>query len=254
MKMIERNEGAAKAALLIHPMLSSAEGLEQCVTRFWGNDVHCFLPDLSAHGEASGQTYESAEQEARAIHDHLIARNCTHLQLGFGASLGGVVLFELLKFADLTFDHVFFEGVSFYEHAPLLCFALTKVFLSKHRKAVKDPELSKRKMSEIYGEIAGPAMAKRFIAVNEESIRNIIHDCGYVQLPELTAEQQKRCVFAYGEKDSDLKECKKVLPAKYPRAQLKIWPGYAHCGKMTADSEAYDAMLKRDMEQNDERQ
>ena len=46
MKMIERNKTAETAALLIHPMLSSAEGLEQCVTRFWGEDVRCFLPDL----------------------------------------------------------------------------------------------------------------------------------------------------------------------------------------------------------------
>ena len=245
MKMIERNEGAAKAALLIHPMLSSAEGIEQCVTRFWGNDVHCFLPDLSAHGEASGETYVSAKEEARAIHDYLIGRNCTHLQLGFGASLGGVVLFELLSYPDLIFDHVFFEGVSFYERAPLLCFALTRVFLSKHRKAVKDPELSKRKMSEIYGQIAGPAMAKRFIAVNETSIRNIIHDCGYVDLPLLSPELQKRCIFAYGEKDSDLKQCRKTLPAKYPGAELKIWPGFAHCGRMTAESEEYAAMLKQ---------
>ena len=245
MKMIERNEGATKAVLLIHPMLSSAEGIEQCVTRFWGDDVHCFLPDLSAHGEASGQTYLSAMEEARAIHDYLIEQNCTHLQLGFGASLGGVVLFELLRYPDLTFDHVFFEGVSFYERAPLLCFALTRVFLSKHRKAVKDPELSKRKMSEIYGQTAGPAMAKRFIAVNEMSIRNIIHDCGYVDLPPLSPELQKRCVFAYGEKDSDLKQCKKALPTRYPGSELKIWPGFAHCGRMTAESEDYAAMLKQ---------
>ena len=244
MKMIERNEGAAKAALLIHPMLSSAEGLEQCVTSYWGGDVHCFIPDLSAHGAACTQTYHSAQAEAKAINDHLVARGCTHLQLAFGASLGGVVLFALLGYEDLTFDHVFFEGVSFYERAPLLCFVLTRVFLAKHRKAAKDPALSKRKMSAIYGDVAGPAMAKRFIAMNEESIRSIIHDCGYVQLPELTAQLQQRCVFAYGETDSDLKACKKLLPAKYPGAQLKIWPGYAHCGRMSKDSERYAAMLK----------
>ena len=244
MKMPERNQGAAKTALLIHPMLSSAEGIEQCVSGLCADDIHCFIPDLSAHGQASGQTYHSAAEEARAIHDHLIKMGCTNLQLGFGASLGGVVLFELLKYEDLTFDHIFFEGVSFYEHAPLLCFALTWVFLSKHRKAVKDPELSKRKMSAIYGNIAGPAMAKRFIAMNEESIRGIIHDCAYVRLPDLSEGMQGRCVFAYGEKDSDLKQCKKLLPIKYPHAELKIWPGYAHCWRMTADPESYSAMLK----------
>ena len=248
MKMHEYNGGASKTALLIHPMLSAAEGIEQCVTDFWGEEVHCFLPDLSAHGEAAAETYHSAAEEAKAIHDSLAERGCTHLQLGFGASLGGVVLFELLKFEDLTFDRVFFEGVSFYEHAPLICFALTRAFLSKHRKAVKDPQLSRRKMSAIYGETAGPAMAKRFIAMNEASIRSVIHDCGYVQLPQLSAQMQKRCVFAYGETDSDLKQCKKVLPTKYPDAELKVWPGYAHCGRMTADSEGYAAMLKEYME------
>lgn len=247
MKMQERNENATKTALLIHPMLSCGDGIEQCVTNFWGTDVHCFIPDLSAHGEAASETYHSAKEEAQAIHDYLAERGCTHLHLGFGASLGGVVLFELLNYPDLTFDHVFFEGVSFYERAPLLCFMLTRVFLSKHRKAVKDPELSRRKMSAIYGETAGPAMAKRFIAMNEASIRSIIHDCSYVQLPNLSEEVQRRCVFAYGEKDSDLKECKKLLPSKYPGAELKIWPGYAHCGRMTADSENYAAMLKQYM-------
>lgn len=147
MKMYERNPGQGRTALLIHPMLSSAEGIELCVTNFWGEGVHCFVPDLSGHGED-----------------------------------------------------------------------------------------------------AGPAMAKRFIAMNEESIRHIIHDCGYVQLPELSPEMQKRCVFAYGEKDSDLKQCRKLLPKKYPGAALKVWPGYAHCGKMTAESQNYAAMLKQILE------
>lgn len=249
MKLYERNPEQHKTAVLIHPMLSSAEGINLCVTNFWGEDVHCFVPDLSAHGEDAAATYHSAAEEAKAIHDVLVEKGCTHLNLGFGASLGGVVLFELLKFQDLTFDHIFFEGVSFYEKAPLLNFVLTQVFLSKHRKAVKDPELSRRKMSAIYGETAGPAMAKRFIAMNKESIRNIIHDCAYVQLLELSPGIQKRCVFAYGEKDSDLKQCKKILPEKYPCAELKIWPGYAHCGKMTAESQNYAAMLKQILEE-----
>ena len=248
MKMHEYNQEAEKTVLLIHPMLSSAEGIELCVTSHWGKDVHCFIPDLAAHGEGMAATYHSAEEEAKAIHDALVQKDCTHLQLGFGASLGGVVLFELLKYADLTFDHVFFEGVSFYEKVPLLCFVLTRVFLGKHRKAVKDPESSARKMSELYGNEAGPAMARRFIGMNEESIRNVIHDCGYVQLPTLSPEVQKQCVFAYGGKDSDLKQGKKILPQKYPLSKLEVWPGYAHCGKMTADSEQYAAMLKQYVE------
>lgn len=249
MKMHEHNRDAEKTALLIHPMLSSAEGIDLCITSYWGKEIHCFVPDLSAHGDDRAATYHSAAEEAKAIHDDLIKKDCTHLQLGFGASLGGVVLFELLKYNDLTFDRVFFEGVSFYENAPLLCFVLTQVFLNKHRIAAKKPELSAKKMSALYGSEAGPAMAGRFISMNEESIRNVIHDCGYVQLPTLSPEMQKRCVFAYGEKDSDLKRCQKLMPQKYPQAKLEIWPGYAHCGKMTAESGHYAAMLKQYLQQ-----
>ena len=46
MKMYERNPEQSKTAVLIHPMLSSAEGIELCVTNFWGGAVHCFLPEL----------------------------------------------------------------------------------------------------------------------------------------------------------------------------------------------------------------
>lgn len=101
MKMYERNPGQGRTALLLHPMLSSAEGIELCVTNFWGEGVHCFVPDLSGHGEDAAATYHSAAEEAKAIHDVLVEQGCTHLDLGFGASLGGVVLFEMLKFPDL---------------------------------------------------------------------------------------------------------------------------------------------------------
>ena len=88
MKMYERNPGQGRTALLIHPMLSSAEGIELCVTNFWGEGVHW-------HGEDAAAAYHSAAEEAKAIHDVLVEQGCTHLDLGFGASLGGVVLFEL---------------------------------------------------------------------------------------------------------------------------------------------------------------
>ena len=35
-----------------------------------------------------------------------------------------------------------------------------------------------------------------------------------------------------------------MQPKKYPAAALKVWPGYAHCGRMTADSKNYTAMLR----------
>lgn len=99
--------------LLIHPMLSSAEGMKTVLVSNMGNDLRYLVPDLAAHGEEDATEFVSASQEAAQIHDWLLKHNITHLSLGFGTSLGGVVLSELLKFNDLAFYHIFFEGTSF---------------------------------------------------------------------------------------------------------------------------------------------
>ena len=51
-------------------------------------------------------------------------------------------------------------------------------------------------MTKLYGEKAS-VMADTFIAMNEESILNIIHDCAFVELPALTEAEQRKCLFTY---------------------------------------------------------
>lgn len=233
--------------LLIHPMLSSAEGMKTVLVSNMGDDLRYLVPDLAAHGEEDATEYVSASQEAVQIHDWLLEHDIPHLSLGFGASLGGVVLSELLKFNDLTFDHLFFEGTSFWTEeflASALEFVLKRVFLAKHRKAIADPELSVQKMEQLYGKVAAKPMSEHFIAMSDQSIQNIIHDCSYVNLPALSPDIQRRCIFTYGEKDFDLKHARKVLPKVYPEATLTVWRGYDHCERMTSDSAAYGQILR----------
>lgn len=245
MKMNSINEDKSKTILLIHPMLSSSEAMKLFIADYLGDDYHYLIPDLANHATALDQTYKSAKIEAKEIYNYLKEHNITDIQLGFGASLGGVVLFELLKYEDINFKHMFFEGTSFNEHATLVNYITKKIFLSKHKKAVANPSLSVQKMSKIYGETSGEVMAKAFISMNEESIKNIVYDCAFVDLPELSKEKQELCVFAFGEKDSDLKPAKKVQPIKYPHSTLKIWKGYDHCTRMTQDTEEYSKILKQ---------
>lgn len=244
MIMHDFNMENGQTILLIHPMLSSANGMKTVVADYLGSSFHYLIPDLSAHGEAVKQEYKSASEEAKEIHDYLQEKGNTRIQLAFGASLGGVVLCELLKYADIVFEHIFFEGTSFYKHAPIREFCIRMVFLKKHQKAVANPELSVRKMKEIYGERAARPMAEQFIAMSEDSIRNIVYDCANVALPELGKELQERCVFAYGEKDADYAEAKKIQPKMYPYAEMKVWTGYEHCTKMTENPEAYANLLR----------
>ena len=233
--------------LLIHPMLSSASNMKATLCDRMGPGLRFLVPDLSAHGDEAGAPYLSAASEAAAIHEWLASRGLSRLSLGFGASLGGVVLFELLRFPDLSFDQLFIEGVSFYSGGPVARVGgsvLSRVMVVKHRKAVRDPKAGARKLARLYGEETARSMVASFAAMSEESIRAIVHDCSHVSLPPLSPTTQRRCTFAYGEKDSDLRLARRTAPRLYPGAELVVWPGSGHCEHMSRDSVAYGAMLR----------
>ena len=235
------------AALIIHPMLSSASSMKAALCDHMGPNLRFLVPDLSAHGDEASAPYVSAAAEAGAIHEWLSSRGVRHLSLGFAASLGGVILFELLRFPDLSFDRLFIEGVSFYSGGPVARVGgavLSRVMIAKHRKAVRDPEAGARKLARLYGEEAARSMVLSFAAMSEDSVRAIVHDCSRVTLPHLSPDVQRRCTFAYGEKDSDLRLARRTIPRLYPEAGLRVWPGWGHCERMSRDSVAYGAMLR----------
>ncbi len=233
--------------LLIHPMLSSASRMKAAVADHMGAGLRFLVPDLSAHGDEASAPYVSAAAEAAAIHKWLASHGIRRLSLGFGASLGGVILFELLRFPDLVFDRLFIEGVSFYSGGPVARVGgavLSRVMVAKHRKAVRDPEAGARKLARLYGEEAARSMVASFAAMSEDSVRAIVRDCSHVRLPSLSPTTQRRCTFAYGQKDSDLRLAQRVIPRLYPEAELRVWPGSGHCERMSRDSVAYGAMLR----------
>ena len=87
-------------------------------------------------------------------------------------------------------------------------------------------------------------MAESLAAMSEESIRAIVRDCSRVTLPHLSPDVQRRCTFAYGQKDSDLRLARRTVPRIYPDAELVVWPGRGHCERMSRDSRAYGQMLR----------
>ena len=233
--------------LLVHPMLSSASRMKAAVADHMGSGLRFLIPDLSAHGDETSAPYVSAAAEAAAIHEWLTSHEVRCLSLGFGASLGGVVFFELLRFPGLSFGRLFIDGVSFYSGGPISRAGgalLSRIMVAKHRKAVRDPEAGVRKLARLYGEEVARPMAESLAIMSEESIRAIVRDCSRVALPRLSPDVQRRCTFAYGEKDSDLRLARRAIPRIYPDAELRVWPGWGHCERMSRDAVAYGAMLR----------
>ena len=246
MNILDLNSNQKETILLIHPMLSSAQGMKSLIADQLGQEFRYIIPDLSAHGRSASDTYESALKESQMIYDYLKDHQIKDLRLGFGASLGGVVLLQLLNHKDISFGKLIFEGVSLWTNAPLLDVFTRYLLLIKHRKALRNRDIAVHKMVSLYGE-KGVMMADSFIAMDEESIKHISHDCAFVDLPNLTPEEQKSCVFFYGSKEFDLIAAKKVLPQKYPQAKFHIWQGYGHCRKITENPRAYSKILRNEI-------
>lgn len=247
MKALDLNSETKRTVLFIHPMLSSAEGMKVQLADNLGSDLRYIIPDLSAHGKSIDKTYHTSKEEAEEIYKYLKSHGIKELELAYGASLGGVILLQLLRYKDLKIKKVIFEGCSLWQNSWIQEFFIRKVFIKKHRKAVENRELAVKKMTKLYGEKAS-VMSDTFIAMNEESILNIIHDCAFVELPVLTEAEQKKCLFTYGSKEFDLKSAKKFLPKNYPHASLKLWDGYGHCTKITRDNAAYCDFIRKEID------
>ena len=207
------------------------------------NEYRFIIPDLSGHGEVMNEVYVSAAEEARMLTQYLLEHGITKIDLGFAASLGGVVLFEVLNRDEIWFRRLFFEGVSFYERAKLGGFLMTKIMLAKQKKGLRNPKLAVEKMSKMFGSRAGKVMAERFLRMNPLSVNNIVRDCSNVRLPKMDMEMQKSCVLSYGEKDSDLRLARRKIPKMYPEARLVVDEGYGHCERMVKDAEGYAKMV-----------
>lgn len=232
----------SKVILLIHPMLASSEPMRRYLVENIlkeTNEYRFIIPDLSGHGEAMNEVYVSAAEEARILTQYLLEYGVTKIDLGFAASLGGVVLFEILNRRKIKFRRLFFEGVSFYENAKLGGFLMTKIMLAKQKKGLKNPKVAVEKMSRMFGSQAGEVMAERFLKMDPLSIKNIVRDCSNVRLPKMDAEIQKSCVFSYGKKDSDLRLARRKIPKMYLDVKLVVDEGYGHCERMVKDAEGY---------------
>ena len=232
----------SKVMLLIHPMLASSESMRRYLVENIlkeTNEYRFIIPDLSGHGEAAGEKYESAAEEARVLVQYLLEHGVREVDLGFAASLGGVVLFEMLNLGEIKFKRLFFEGVSFYERAKLGGFLMTKIMLAKQKKGLRNPKLAVEKMSKMFGSRAGKVMAERFLRMNPLSVNNIVRDCSNVRLPKMDMEMQKSCVFSYGKKDSDLRLARRKIPKMYLDVKLVVDEGYGHCERMVKDAEGY---------------
>lgn len=228
--------------IALHPMLAEGQSMVQLAGKL-RKDYCIISPDLSGQGADIGD-FESAEREAETLYAYLKDKNWLDIVLVYGASLGAAVGLELLAKPGLKVRAAVFDGCPLYKDAPILRWAMTKIFIKKHRKAVSNPGISEQKMTQLYGPLFGPGMGRTFERMSETSVRTIVAACSRCAFHRYPKELEQNLHFEYGGRDSDLKMARKNISRYYPGASLTVRENYGHCQYISDLGERYGEVLQ----------
>ena len=223
--------------ILLAPMMVSGTDLYKIMRPHIRGVYHIIAPDQGAHGQA--EKYISAEEEYRDLKQYLKEIHCEEIALVYGASLGVAVAYRLFLDPDFQVHRAWFDGVALSENARFAEWFMKNMFRKRKKTLERTHAETSASLVKMYGYDFARMMTKNFERITIDDIDAICRACCHYPLRKLTEKEQKKLHLDFGEKDFDLLYSRKTIPLYMPDADLSIRPGYAHCGYMAAETEAY---------------
>ncbi|MDU5184194.1 MAG: alpha/beta hydrolase [Peptoniphilus harei] len=243
MDFIEVNKENKKTILLIHPLGFTAEAMKNLIADKLPSDYRYIIPELAGHGK-SKEVFKSTEIEAKKIENYLLEKGIREIDLALGASLGGLVLLNLLNSKKIKFNKCIFEACSLSEGSKIKEILARKFVMDKQKKALKDRKFALDEIEKFYGKQWSNIIADTLIGMDKKSVTNLVKTFVYAKVPKLSKADQEKCIFCYGSEEFNLKDSKKILEKKLPKVKVKIWKGYNHCEIIAKDNLKYCKFLE----------
>lgn len=245
------------AVLLIHGMMCSAE---ECIPfgRYLSDEYYVIMPTLDGHGH-DGTDLLTVDKEAEKIIAYLKENGIRSLSLIQGSSMGAEIALEVRRQAGqngIPTTLCFFDGGPFFHFTPWF----RAIMRSRFKSLVKlldtdDPVQAKENLAnnpflkfivkdklEQYGSLID-SMVKERRQFSQKTIENLVNICYKCDLPDFSADEQKRFVFFFSTEEPARKSKKRLLKA-YPNAQYKDIENYGHCSFQSMEPKKYAQMLK----------
>ena len=167
MDFIEVNKENKKAILLIHPLGFTAEAMKNLIADKLPSDYRYIIPELAGHGK-SKEVFKSTEIEAKKIENHLLEKGIREIDLALGASLGGLVLLNLLNSKKIKFNKSIFEACSLSEGSKIKEILARKFVMDKQKKALKDRKFALDEIEKFYGKQWSNIIADTLIGMDKK--------------------------------------------------------------------------------------
>ena len=179
----------------------------------------------------------------KKIENYLLEKGIREIDLALGASLGGLVLLDLLNSKKIKFNKCIFEACSLTEGSKIKEILARKFVMDKQKKALKDRKFALDEIEKFYGKQWSNIIADTLISMDKKSVTNLVKTFVYVKVPKLSKADQEKCIFCYGSEEFNLKDSKKIIEKKLPKVKVKIWKGYNHCEIIAKDNLKYCKFL-----------
>ncbi len=246
MDFIEVNKENKKTILLIHPLGFTAEAMKNLIADKLSSDYRYIIPELAGHGK-SKEVFKSTEIEVKKIENHLLKKGIREIDLALGASLGGLVLLNLLNSKKIKFNKCIFEACSLSEGSKIKEILARKFVMDKQKKALKDRKFALDEIEKFYGKQWSNIIADTLIGMDKKSVTNLVKNFVYVKVPKLSKADQEKCIFCYGSEEFNLKDSKKIIEKKLPNVKVKIWKGFNHCEILARNNSYYCRFLEGEL-------
>lgn len=246
MDFIEVNKEKKKIILLIHPLGFSAEAMKNLIGDKLPADCRYIMPELAGQGN-SKEIFKSTEVEAKKIEKYLLESKISEVDLAFGASLGGLVLLDLLKTKKIKFKKCIFEGCPLSEGSKLKELLARKFVKDQQKRALRDRNYGLEKIGELYGGGLANSIVDSILGLDKKSLINIVASVVHGKIPTIPREVQENCIFCYGSLEYNLKESRRLIAKKLPHVKIKIWKGFNHCEILARKSSYYCRFLEGEL-------
>lgn len=216
----------------------------------------------NGHHEGS-KAFGGRKQEAADILQELKSQGISHIAMVYGQSMGAEVGAELigrLAEAGITYGCAFFDG------APMIRLsAAYKAFMrfkfGMLLRFIRTGSIDKILNMGIVKSIVsgdGDCLRETIIrmkptaeCISKESLRNVVECCYTFDFPLAGQPENSRWFFLYAKDEKACKTCLRNVKKAYGRAAFQLLEGYGHMTYSLRETEAYIALLRSWLAEND---
>lgn len=240
MKFYEFGTENSKKLVLIHGMsttwkMSFGEFIEKAQDTF-----HIIAVALDGHNPQEKSELISVEEEANKLESYLLEKHNGEIDVVYGASLGGMVLFHLLMGNKVKVKTAICDGTMMLNYG-IFAKPAAKFMASISSKMAKGEAKFMMKLMGI--ESKEVLEQKMYTGASKATIYNSCMGCYAADIPENYSDSTATHLW-YGSKETEPPKFAAKLKKKDAKVSIKVFENYGHGGLLEYPEELLSEILR----------